>query len=516
MNNIIESFFIAVLFDDKKTKESANKTQQTISNFAKTALASLTTLLSFDALKSVSLNFEQHANKLGDLADKIGDDVEQIDAYRKAITTVNGDAEEFTGTLTKIGVNLQKLNTIEGRQFKNNLKMFGISVKDSEGYLKSATDVINNYAETYNKLTGQRRQRFIDTMGIDESTIKLLKQGKDGVNKLVKEMYYMGVVSKEQVKIAKEFRSAQRELEFSFQFVTNKIGAFLLPALTKMAQFFKNTIIFLQEHKELTKGFFIAIATAITSYLIPAFLRLSAALLVNPFTYIILGITALVALFAILYEEFQDFKKTGVSDFKPLFDIIISISDAIDDFINNNKELINTLKEIGKVGLSALSFIAKLIFLISKYAISNLIESFKSLISIIKTIGGFIYDYVLTPILKVLEKFNVLGKVKDFFKSGNKLLDNVISNNQLPIAKNNELSSLVNSKRNSPQFMSQMKNGIVNTSKTNTIKDSNNQTNNITINTASSDPKNLAETLKTAIPKQKVLDTLQFDQGVLI
>ena len=505
MNNIIESFFIAVLFDDKETKKSADKTQQTISDFTKRALTSLTALVSFDVLKGLAMNFEQNANKLGDIADKVGDNVENIDAFRKAVQYVNGDAEQFTSTLENMGQKLKKLNTNEGREFNRNLRRFGISIKDSEGYLKGATDLIVDYSDKYNKLTGQRRENFVKLMGIDESTEKLLKQGKDGVNQLVTKMYKFGVMEKEQVKIAKEFRTANRELEFSFGFLANKIGAFILPSFTKMANLLSKFVEFIQVHKDLTIAFFAGLATVITARLIPAFARLAIATLTNPFFLMVAAITALIALFAVLYEEFEIYKRTGESDFKPLFDMITNTTKAVKDFINENKGLIDVLKDLGIIVLKIIGLLAQ----VANFGLFMVFDSFVKF-------GEMLENYILEPILKILDALDILSKIKNYFGNFSADVKNVSedkTNSKLNKYIKSDVLTVINAKKENPALQTQLNKGSV--VKTNTIKDSNNQNNTINVYTNKENGKDLANEIKSVIPKNPLLNTVAFDNGSL-
>lgn len=515
MGNVIESLFISVLFDDTATKKSANKTQQTISNFVKKALVSFAALTSFDALKNIANEFEQNANKLGDIADKIGENVENVDAFRKAVVSVNGDAEQFTGTLTDIGMKLKKINTIEGRQFTRELKRMGISVKDSEGYMKNATDIIVDYADKYNKLTGQKRENFVKMMGIDESTEKLLKQGKNGVNKLVTEMYKYGVVSKEQVKIAKEFRAENRKLEMTMGYVFNKIGSFLLPVFTKFNEIIRKIVTYLSEHQELVKGFFIGIATVLTARVIPAFIKFAAAVAINPFFWMIAGLTALIALFALVFEDFKIYKETGESFLKPVYQYVENTINVIKDFINTNSELIEKIKEIGIVAFDIFYKIGTIAFKVVSLIWSAYASVFGGIIGLFVKFYTAIYDNVINPIIKLLSYLKVIDKLKNVLDFANSGLDKILGNKK---EENNDnerqqkLNSLIKpNQQNSPASQVVMKSGLM--TKNNTIKDSGNQINNITVNSNSENASKIANDIKDIIPKNKAINTLAFDNG---
>ena len=136
------------------------------------------------------------------------------------------------------------------------------------------------------------------------------------------------------------------------------------PILLKGVEALNSFSKWLSEHKEDAARFFKILAVVITTALVPAFISLAGAILMNPITWIIAGIVAL----ALVIDDLIVRIKEGKSLFGPFWDPFIDFGKKAYDFITKfwsrfkESEGVNTFIETIKQSLSSLSTILEHVF----------------------------------------------------------------------------------------------------------------------------------------------------------
>ena len=136
------------------------------------------------------------------------------------------------------------------------------------------------------------------------------------------------------------------------------------PILLKGVEALNSFSKWLGEHKEDAARFFKILAVVITTALVPAFISLAGAILMNPITWIIAGIVAL----ALVIDDLIVRIKGGKSLFGTFWDPFINFGKKAYDFITKfyerfkNSEGVNTFIETLKQSLRSLSNILEHVF----------------------------------------------------------------------------------------------------------------------------------------------------------
>lgn len=310
---IIDSFKILFGVDPsgvaKGMAQAENRIKSGVQNIISNVLAPLTGAL---AIGNAFNNFISQADKLGLLADKLGMDVAEIDAWSAAVENAGGSAEAFQGTLKSFSDNLRNAALVGGGAGVEWLYYMGISAVNAEGKLKNLTEVLPDLADKVAGMSKMKSTYILQQLGLDEGTIRLVQKGRKSVEELVGAMKLFAY-SKKDAETAREFNSAMNLLGKGTQSVANLIFAQLTPVVTQLANEFVKFIVFLREHENFVIAFF--------SVLVALSLKFLAAWLMNPVVAAIMAIIAVAALLAGIIDDLIAYMNGGGSALEDLWSI---------------------------------------------------------------------------------------------------------------------------------------------------------------------------------------------------
>lgn len=236
--------------------------------------------------------------------------VEDIQKYGNAFERAGGSARAFQGSLRAVQRNIGEIASGWGWQKGAPLAMLGVGgLRKANGELKTALDLTREVAaiarsSRFSGARGQERfRRLAGQAGFDESTVDAMlnMRGGESLDKLLERQERLGVLTAGDAKLAAQFKNAIRDVGQVFQSLGNIIIRVVLPPLKSFVDGITDIIVFMREHERYVVMFFTAIATVLTASLIPAFVKLAAALWANPLTWLIAGLAMVVAYLEDLY-----------------------------------------------------------------------------------------------------------------------------------------------------------------------------------------------------------------------
>ncbi|WP_058913342.1 hypothetical protein [Entomohabitans teleogrylli] len=252
--------------------EQAAKLGTSFVSLARSAAGLLGVTVTLAGLKTLTVTTAETTAALGMQARVMGVNVSTLDAWRKAVTESGGDANAFSATLGNLS-----------RRFR-----------DPEAALLRLSGSLG-------KMSAYRAHRIGKMLGLDESTIELLRQGRVKVEELIKKQKEQGVITKAQVEQAEKFNLKLRQLKGEFENLKMQIGTALIPVFEKLLDAWNKTSNWLKDNKEAVGDFFIALAGIITAYYLPAMIRAGIATLAA--TWPILLIIAAFAALALVVAD---------------------------------------------------------------------------------------------------------------------------------------------------------------------------------------------------------------------
>lgn len=252
----------------KSTDKSAEHLGESFLSATHSALGLVAGIVSVGTVLSGLHSAVSNVQQLGDASRSLGVNVTALDAWGHAVQRTGGSAQEFQSSLVSLADHLKTTPAIA---------------------LKS----LPLFADAFSRMNQAQANMYGKSLGIDQGTIYLLQQGRREVEDTIKQQQKLGLVTKEDVEITRKFDNALYDAGRAFQSFYRSLAMPALPFLTK-------TFDYLLEHKDLIKGAFLAIGSAIV-------VVNRAALLL----YLRLGL--IVGAFALIFEDIAKFNEGAKS-----------------------------------------------------------------------------------------------------------------------------------------------------------------------------------------------------------
>lgn len=494
MGSIFDIFYILFESDTKKVEEGAKKAEQvtdslnkklsateTVGNklgasfnkLVKQAAGAFAAYLSVGAVLGGIKAASDYANKLDDLSKALGVNVRELSMWSDAVAKKGGTAEGFQNTLQSMTAALTDFAVKGKSRVEPFFKELGIRMTDSRGKARDFLDILPELAGQFEKLSKSESFGLGQKLGLDGGTIMLLQSGRREVDLLIARQKELGVVTERDAEIAAVFNTQWADTAHAFRSVFLALNANILPVFTRVLKLFEDLAVFMRKEGDLIEGGIIAIAAAITAYLTPALIGLliSSA----PIIGVIALITALVAAFALGYEDFKKYK----AGYASLRGELEKSSPALAKFIKSSEA---TSKFLLKTFLSIPAAI--------KWAWVNTFAVIQ------ETIDSF-----LANLDKIL---NFLAKIKSFFGGiPAKMTAELLTGN----------TAMAGFNRAAP--LTYLTNTSMATANNGGDKISNVKTGPITINTQATDADGIAQAFTNSLETQIKQVLVNFDDGVL-
>lgn len=185
------------------------------------------------ALVAATVHTARLGDEMGDLADRLGLNVEELQKLRHAANLSDVDFGQLTQGFKFLTKNMAAAaeGSKEAQQALGN-----INLKKADGSLRAVDEVMIELSDRFASMKSETAQNAL-AMKIfgrgGEMLVPMLKKGSAGINALKKEAESLGIVlSEETVAAASEFDSSNKRLSASLAGVVNTIGGPLIPLLT--------------------------------------------------------------------------------------------------------------------------------------------------------------------------------------------------------------------------------------------------------------------------------------------
>ena len=124
----------------------------------------------------------------------------------------------------------------------------GVSVRDSNGDMKTATQIMGELSGTLQSFNKGEQADILDKLGIDPSMIQLLNKSSSEMAALREEARSLGTITQEQADAAASLNDANTTLRFGLTGLKNNIAVGMAPVVQGITEGF---IEFLMAHKDL-------------------------------------------------------------------------------------------------------------------------------------------------------------------------------------------------------------------------------------------------------------------------
>lgn len=151
------------------------------------------------------------------------------------ITALGGALEQFGGNVDSAKSSLQALQQGLSQaewgqgQLLETAALYGVELYNQDGSLKNAQQLLMGLADDFQHLTKAQQFTLGSQLGLDESTILLLQQGKTNIKALLAEQQKMGVMNSGQALEAKKFSIEWTKLKQSLGSLGRSIAVDIMP-----------------------------------------------------------------------------------------------------------------------------------------------------------------------------------------------------------------------------------------------------------------------------------------------
>lgn len=295
----------------RKAEKQSDATGDSLISMAKKAAGFL--LAAVAAGKSISTIIDEAANisRVSDFSNSVDSSIESVDAFSKSLIALGGSQEEAETALSNLFSSVKAASTDANSSASKVFASLGVSVKNASGQTRELFSVLGDVSESVSKMDSRKAKEYIEALGItDRATVEAILQGRKELENLMRTQKEMGVISEKSAEKARAFDKSVGALSNAFQRSKRSVTEAILPALTWVVEKFASLIEWANRNKEVVSAAFIAIASAVAIYFIPAMVSAAASVLAATWPLIlIIGIIAAVgvAIWA-LYDDFQHFK----------------------------------------------------------------------------------------------------------------------------------------------------------------------------------------------------------------
>ena len=309
MSTILDEFKIVIGIDGKDAKKGMSDVTNSVKGGMKeikasveTGLASVSKIFSgFGAaivgamsIGSAFGTWKEQSAELGAVSRNLKMSMEDVQGWTGAMGKFGGTAADFESTIRGLNGQLARMATTGHSRAGTLLESIGIDA-GGIGRQRNALEVLQEMAGVMEGMNKDEAQGIGAALGLDSATIMLLQQGRDGMRDLIREKKESAVYTKEDAEAVKAYNVAMGGLKKNFMGIVSVLFRMVTPALTTITKYISQFVGYIRKHQTAIKAFFVMIAALVTGLLLPAFLNFFRTLLMNPFTWVILGLMALAA-----------------------------------------------------------------------------------------------------------------------------------------------------------------------------------------------------------------------------
>lgn len=260
---ILKEFKIRFSLDTKQLDKEVKKTENSFTTFAKYLNSLIVGYVGYKGMMSIANDFAKFNVEIENNTRLLGYNTMNVTNMGNALKRFGGDTNSVLNSLNSLSTALQDAKYGSGALIEAS-KKYGISFQNSNGSLMNAEQLLKSLTSQLGRYDKQTRMAIASQLGLDNSLILAFEDGGKELNKLIQKQKELGMVSKNDYKISRDFNNALLDFKDTFQSLINMIGRFVLPFFTKILKTFTAFVDYLKRNKYLVISFFTAMTLALS------------------------------------------------------------------------------------------------------------------------------------------------------------------------------------------------------------------------------------------------------------
>ena len=164
-------------------------------------------------------------------SDLTGISTDQLQEWEYAMVSSGGSAEAMRSDMEGL---LESISSPIPGEFNHALFMMGVNSKTAQGEVRKVGDVLFDISEKMKRYSPQQQMVWGKQLGLSKDTIRLLKEGKEGIKEYLAAAKESGaVMSKEQIEKSHKFIKLLETTKRVMTLVRRELATALLPVMSK-------------------------------------------------------------------------------------------------------------------------------------------------------------------------------------------------------------------------------------------------------------------------------------------
>lgn len=255
------------------------------------------------AIKAFIQDFIDTNAQLDRLSKNLELNVSDISAWSNAAERLGGSAQAMQGTLDMLSKSQTQLMLTGESSLIPFFSALGVSLADVRGQARPVTEVLLDLSERFSHLDRTTANNMGRMMGLDQGTMNLLLQGRKELELEIKRQKESNAVTKQQAEEAQKLQTRIVDLKQGFAAFGRSLLTEALPTLEKGLALLQDFGEWAKTNKEFIKDFLEVVAVGLGTI----------ALASLPIDLTIVGVLLLAAAIALLWQDYQTWKKGGDS-----------------------------------------------------------------------------------------------------------------------------------------------------------------------------------------------------------
>lgn len=179
--------------------------------------------------------------------------IESLQEWEYVAKMSGGSAEGLQESMRGLAERVGEFAKFDSGEGKEVFTALGISVKDSEGKIKSADLVMQDLRKSMQKLGSSEQISIANKLGLDKSMLGTLRLTDEQFMHLQDRAKAFGIVTEEQAKIIDNYQLSMKDLGHGLDSIRMQMAISLTPVLTKSTEAFTEMLV--QNREMIQNGF---------------------------------------------------------------------------------------------------------------------------------------------------------------------------------------------------------------------------------------------------------------------
>jgi hypothetical protein len=290
----------------KKIKDievQAGKTERSVDSLTRTLGSFLALIGGTAALKSFVEDTIASNAALDRFSKNLGMSVSDVSAWGNAVEGVGGSAKSLHGTMDMLSKAQTEFALTGQSSLIPYFAALGVSLGTVGKQARPVDEILLDLADRFSGMDRTTANNMGRMMGLDQDTLNLLLQGRREVELTIKRQKEYNAVTKAQAEESSKLQRSMVDLRQSFAAVGRDLLQQASPVIEKFLGLLRDFGGWVRENKEFVSEFLTIMAVGLGAVALAAL----------PITGTVAAVTALAAAIALLYQDYQTWKRGGDS-----------------------------------------------------------------------------------------------------------------------------------------------------------------------------------------------------------